>query len=45
MMMMMSVELLMEREMTGETEELVENLSHMTWFGIEPGTPRWEAGD
>jgi hypothetical protein len=41
-------------ELAGETEGLGENLpqchfvhkkSHMTWPAIEPGPPRWEAGD
>jgi hypothetical protein len=41
-------------ELAWETEILEENIphcrfihhkSHMTWPGIEPGTPRWECGD
>jgi hypothetical protein len=48
------MEQLVEWELAGETEVLGENLpqchfvyqkSHMTWPGIEPGPPRWEAGD
>jgi hypothetical protein len=48
---MMSVEQSVEWELTGETEELGENLLqcyfvhhkfHMTWPGLEPGPPRWE---
>jgi hypothetical protein len=50
---MMHVEQSVEWELTGETEVLGENLpqchfvhkSHMTWPGLEPGPPRWEAGD
>jgi hypothetical protein len=51
--MVMNMEQLMEWELAGETEVLVENLpqchfdrheSHMTWPGIELGPPRWEAG-
>jgi hypothetical protein len=50
---MMSVEQSVEWELAGETEVLGENLpqchfvpqkSHMTWPGLEPGPPRWEAG-
>jgi hypothetical protein len=50
----MNVEQMVERELAGETEVLVENLpqchsahqkSHTTGPGIEPGPPRWEAGD
>jgi hypothetical protein len=51
---MMSVEQSVEWELAGEIEVLGENLpqchivnhkSHMTWPGLEPGTPLWEAGD
>jgi hypothetical protein len=52
--MMVTVEQLVERRLAGETEVLGENLpqrhivhhkSHMTRPGLEPGPPRWEAGD
>jgi hypothetical protein len=52
--MMVIVEQLVERSLTGETEVLGENLpqghfvhhkSHMTRPGLEPGLPRWEAND
>jgi hypothetical protein len=52
--MIMNLEQSVEWELTGETEVLGENLpqchfvhhkSHMTLPGIEPGPPRWEAGD
>jgi hypothetical protein len=48
----MCVEQSVEWELAGETEVLGENLpqclfvdhkSHMSWPGIEPGPPRWEA--
>jgi hypothetical protein len=51
---MMIVEQSVESELAGETEVLGGNLpqchfiylkSHMTCPGIEPGPPRWEAGD
>jgi hypothetical protein len=51
---MTSVEQSVERELAAETEVLGENLPHchfvhqksrMTWPGLEPGPPRWEAGD
>jgi hypothetical protein len=51
--MMMSVEQLVEWELSGETEVLGEYLpqfhfsrlkSHMTWRGIEIGPLRWETG-
>jgi hypothetical protein len=50
----MSMEHLVEWELAGETEVIGETLhqfrfvhlkSHMTWHGIEPGPPRWAAGD
>jgi hypothetical protein len=43
-----------EWELTGETKVLRENLlqrhyihqkSHMTWPGLQPGPPQWEAGN
>jgi hypothetical protein len=52
--MAMSVEQLVEWELSGETEVLGENQpqchfvhhkSHMTLTGIEPRPPWWEAGD
>jgi hypothetical protein len=52
--MMMNVEQSVEWELAGETEVLGGNLtqrhfvhhkSHMTWPGLEPEPPRWEAGD
>jgi hypothetical protein len=52
--MMMSVEQSMEWEVAGEAEVLGENLSQchfvhqksdVTWPGLEPGPPRWEASD
>jgi hypothetical protein len=51
---MMNVEQWVEWELAGETEVLGENLprfhsahhkSHMTWPGLEPGPPRWAAGE
>jgi hypothetical protein len=50
----MNVEQLVEWELAGETEVLRENPSlynfvqskfHVTWPGIEPRLPLWEAGD
>jgi hypothetical protein len=44
----------MEWELAGETEAPGENLpqshfvhhnSYISWLGIEPGSPQWEAGD
>jgi hypothetical protein len=52
--MMVVVEQLVERRLAGKTEVLGKNLlqghfvdhkSHMTRPRIEPGPPRWEAGD
>jgi hypothetical protein len=52
--MMMIMEQLVEWGLAGEIEVLRENLlqrhfvhhkSRMTWPGIEPGRPRWEASD
>jgi hypothetical protein len=51
---MMIVEQSVEWELAGETELLgeyfpqcrfVDHKSHMTWHGLEPGPPQWEAGD
>jgi hypothetical protein len=51
---MMSAEQSVELELVGETEVLWEKLpqyhcvhhkSHMTWPGLEPEQPLWEAGD
>jgi hypothetical protein len=51
---MMSVEQSVEWELAAETEVLGENLpqfhfvhhkSHMTWPGLEPEPPWWEADD
>jgi hypothetical protein len=53
-MMMMIVEQWVECELAGKTEVLGKNLpqcnfvhhkSHMSLPGLEPGLPRWEAGD
>jgi hypothetical protein len=52
--MMVTVEQFVEWRLAGETEVLGENLpqrnfvnhkTHMTRPGLEPGPPRWEAGD
>jgi hypothetical protein len=51
---MMMVEQSVEWGLAGELEALGENLpqshfvyhkSYMTWPGIQPGPPLWEAGD
>jgi hypothetical protein len=51
---MVIVEQLVEWRLAGKTEEFGENLlryhfihhkSHMTWHGLEPGPPRWEASE
>jgi hypothetical protein len=53
-MMIMIVEQSVEYELAGEIKVLGENLpqwhfvylkSHMTWPGLKPGPPQWEAGD
>jgi hypothetical protein len=53
-MMMMIVGQSVEWRLAGVTEVLGENLAqchfvhhkfHMTWLGLEPGPPQWEAGD
>jgi hypothetical protein len=44
----MNVKQSVEWELAGETEILGGNLlqrSHMFWLGLEPGSPRWEAGE
>jgi hypothetical protein len=52
--MMVTVEQLVEWRLAGETDVLRENLpqyhfvhhkSHMTWSGLEPEPPQWEASD
>jgi hypothetical protein len=52
--MVINVEQWVEQELARESEELGEILpqchfvhhkSHMVWPGLEPGPPRWEAGD
>jgi hypothetical protein len=52
--MIMFVKHSVDWQLAGEPEVLGENLpqchlvhrkSHMTWPGIKPGSPRWEAGD
>jgi hypothetical protein len=54
LMMMMNVEQSVEWELAGETEVLGESLPqchfahdkyHMALPGLEPGPPRWEAGN
>jgi ADP-ribose pyrophosphatase YjhB (NUDIX family) len=51
---MMNLEQSVERELAEETQVLGDNLpqchfvhneSHMTYRGLEPKPPRWEAGD
>jgi hypothetical protein len=52
--MITSMEHIVEWEMAGETEVPGENLSqcrlvhrnsHMTWTGVKPELPQWEASD
>jgi hypothetical protein len=41
-------ELAREPEVLGENQpqrHFVHQKSHMTWPGLEPGPPQWEAGD
>jgi hypothetical protein len=52
--MIMSVEQLVIRELSGETEDLGENMRQcrfalhkcqLAWPGLEAGSPPWEAND